>query len=232
MRLDGLDEGFVRRWLPVLDAEERTRAARFVFARHRVQFIAAHALTRALLGQVTGISPASLSFHAVGNGKPIVRTEARACDVSFNLSHTDGLVGLAAIARGGCDVGFDVEPIGRDVTLSVADRYFRPEETDWLASLPDGERKPGFLRLWTLKEAFIKATGQGLSQDLSAFWFEAMEARIHFTPALTERPEDWWFEQRIVDGAFLAAVGMRRPGVFPAATCWAMIPPAELLRGS
>src|SRR5262249_54695591 len=57
LRTDGLTEAAVAPWLAILDEEERARAARFVFPRHRIQFTAAHALTRMALAQATGIAP-------------------------------------------------------------------------------------------------------------------------------------------------------------------------------
>lgn len=231
MRSVGLTERDVAAWRGMLDATETARALRFVFDRHRVTYIAAHALTRAALSALAGdAAPTEWRFVAGDHGKPTAWLKGRPAPLSFNLSHTDGIVGLAAIAEPGHTLGFDLEALDRKVTLEIADRYFRPEEVAWLATLAETARPAGFLRLWTLKEAFIKATGDGLAQDLSTFWFEPMLPRVHFTTALRERTADWHFEQRLLGGQFVAALGVRRPETRQAVTRWTSVDPAGLLR--
>ncbi|MGH7030858.1 MAG: 4'-phosphopantetheinyl transferase family protein [Stellaceae bacterium] len=227
MRLDRLDEPAAAPWLAMLDEDERKRAARFVFPRHRVQFIAAHALLRAALGGLVAGPPELWRFVADAHGKPSAWLGDAPAALSFNLSHTEGMVGLAATLGAGRAVGFDLEPLARKVELGVADRFFSPYEVAWLDTLAEPSRAEGFLRLWTLKEAFIKATGKGLTQDLAAFSFDPLPPRIHFTPGLPERESDWWFEQRILDGRFLAAIGLRA-GSAPVETRWAAIDPRDL----
>jgi 4'-phosphopantetheinyl transferase len=228
MRLDALDEAAVALWLPALDQQERERAARFVFSRHRVQFIAAHALLRAALSRLAGARPAAWRFVADPNGKPSAYLGASAAELSFNLSHTEGMAGIAAIARRDYCLGFDVEPIGREVDLAIARRFFCRDEVEWLDALPEGQRRAGLIRLWTLKEAFIKAIGKGLAQDLASFCFDPCTARIRFTPGLLERPADWHFEQRALDGSFIAAMGLRRSAETPVDVRWSVVTPEEL----
>jgi 4'-phosphopantetheinyl transferase len=221
LSVDGLDEATAAPWRSVLDATEQGRAGRFVFARHRVQYIAAHALVRAVLSTIVpDASPAAWRLIDGGNGKPVAWLGDRPAPLSFNLSHTEGMVGVAAVPWPDCALGFDLEALDRKVTLDIADRYFRPEEVAWIESLPEAGRSEGFLRLWTLKEAFIKATGAGLSQDLAAFWFTPSLPRIHFTSDLAERTEDWHFEQRVIAGRFIAAAGLRQPDAAPLPASW------------
>ncbi len=214
----GLDEAAVAPWAAVLDAAERARAARFAFAHSRVAFIAAHALTRAALAQATGAPPAAFGFAVAEHGKPQARLDGRSAGLAFNLSHTDGLVGVALTASPGLALGFDLEPLARRAPMEVAARFFTAIEVGWLDGLPEAGRAEGFFRLWTLKEAFIKATGKGLTQDLSSFWFAVHPPAISIAPELGERGEDWCFAQRIVQGC-LAAVGVRDRGA-GLAVCW------------
>jgi 4'-phosphopantetheinyl transferase len=229
LRLEGVDELAVAEWRDILDATERERADRFMFARHRVEFTAAHALVRFALSSITPDAH-PMSWRLVGgkNGKPVACLGEQPAPLSFNLSHTDGLVGVAMMPWPDRAIGFDLEALDRKVTLDIADRYFRSEEIAWLRSLPETARSEGFLRLWTLKEAFIKATGEGLSQDLAAFWFSPLPPRIHFTPALPERAEEWHFEQRLVAERFVAAVGLcHRDGVAPLPARWTEVVPNQ-----
>jgi 4'-phosphopantetheinyl transferase len=227
MRIDRLDEAAVAAWLVMLDKEECRRAARFVFSRHRVQFVAAHALMRSALGSLCGRSPQALRFVADARGKPSAWIGDAPAALSFNLSHTEGMVGLAAAQDPGWAIGFDLEALARKVDLAVADRFFSSGEVAWLDALAASARAEGFLRLWTLKEAFIKATGKGLTQDLAAFSFDPLPPRIRFSPRLPECPDDWWFEQRMLEGGFVAALGLKA-GSAHVVTQWTAIGPGDL----
>jgi 4'-phosphopantetheinyl transferase len=229
MRVDGLNELAVSPWWDVLDADEQAQAARFVFSRDRVTFIAAHVLVRVVLSRMMDTtSPRAWRFVADTHGKPVAWLGDQPAPISFNLSHTAGMVGVAAVGSAGCALGFDLETLDRMVPLEIAAHYFCPQELIWLESLPDPARREGFLRLWTLKEAFIKATGKGLSQDLTTFWFAPTPPRIHFTAALAERTKNWHFEQRVIRERFIAALGFRQPIDEPIAAEWLEIDPDGL----
>ncbi len=221
LRLDGIAEASIEPWSGLLDDTERDLAARFVFSRNRIEYVAAHVLMRSVLrAMLPGCPPATWRFVPGEHGKPELWIGDRSAPVSFNLSHTHGMVGVAAVAAAGCALGFDVEALDRAVTLEIADHYFCPEEVAWLYRQAPPDRMDGFLRLWTLKEAFIKATGEGLARDLASFWFEPMPPRLHLKGTPAEAADDWRFEQRILDGGFVAAVGVRQPGAMPAVFDW------------
>jgi 4'-phosphopantetheinyl transferase len=230
MCLDRLDEAAVAVWLPWLDTGERQRAARFAFARHRVQFIAAHALLRAVLGRMCDAPPTAWRFVADVRGKPSAWLAQSPAPVSFNLSHADGIVGVAAGTGADRAIGFDLEPLARQVDLGVAGHFFSPREAAWLAAQPAAAQAESFLRLWTLKEAFLKATGKGLTQDLASFSFDPLPPRIEFAEELAESPADWWFEQRLLEGRFVAAVALRRPAGTPVGARWLELRPGDLRR--
>jgi 4'-phosphopantetheinyl transferase len=228
LRVDSLLESDVAPLLPLLDEGEKARRVRFVHARNRIQFAAAHGLTRLALSRVLSVPPAALTFVEGPNGKPLAQCDGRPAPVSFNLSHADGMVGVAVLAQPDVPVGFDLERFDRIVELDLADRYFRPEEVGWLASLPADERPRGFLRLWTLKEALIKATGEGLSRALDSFWFEVFPPRLHFAPSDGTETQ-WRFEQKIVDDTFVAAAGLRLAPGADNSPVWRAVDPAKLL---
>lgn len=225
MTTAGLDEAAVAPWAGLLDATENARAARFVFPHSRITFIAAHALARAALAAAAGAPPAAFGFAAGAHGKPAALLHGRPAGLAFNLSHTNGLVGVAVASVPGLPLGFDLEPVDRRAPMEVARRYFTDAEIAWLDGLPEAARAEGFFRLWTLKEAFIKATGKGLTQDLSSFWFGVDPPAIAFAPDLPGRAQDWCFVQRIVHGGFLAALGLRGQGAGIDAT-WRELDPA------
>jgi 4'-phosphopantetheinyl transferase len=153
-----------------LSEEERARASSFRFEADRWSFAAAHAGLRVLLGPMVACAPHALRFAAGANGKPCLDHTRHGAAVQFNISHTRGCV---AIAIAGCSVGIDVE---RRRTLpdimAVARTAFAQEGRDALAARSEGAARTAlFYRHWTLGEAFIKATGEGIAQDLTSFGF-------------------------------------------------------------
>ena len=230
MKVRESDEAVSRGWCTALDASEQQKAARFVFGRHRIAYIAAHAVARVAFSTIVpNVSPATWRLVARASGKPVAFVGEREAPISFNLSHAEGVVGLAVIGEPGHAVGFDLEALDRRATLDVADHYFCRREASWLASLPQTEQPTGFLRLWTLKEAFIKATGEGLSRDLASFWFTMSPPRIHFAmPSSRDHADDWRFEQRLLDGRFVAAVGVQAPHRLPVTFEWTELEPGSV----
>jgi 4'-phosphopantetheinyl transferase len=148
-----------------LSPDEKGRAAQFRFERDRNSFVVAHGVLRILLGRYLNISPAGVLFKYESKGKPAI---AGSGGIDFNVSHSHGLAVFAFTA--GCQVGVDVERIRplQDVQ-SIADRYFCSEEATELMSLPPSERELGFYLCWTRKEAYVKASGDGLSAPLDSF---------------------------------------------------------------
>lgn len=211
----GLDAAAVAPWCVVLDAAERARAARFAMERARVGFIAAHVLARLELAAALGIAPAALAFVAGSHGKPEARLAGRAAGISFSLSHAEGMVGVALAVRPDLPLGFDLERRTRRIRLEVAQRFFAPREVADLREVAEARRAERLVRLWTLKEAFVKATGEGIAAGLAGFGFAGRPPRLFLAPpreAAGEREAAAWrFAQRVVAGC-VAAVGARLDG--------------------
>lgn len=186
---DTLDDATLADLATFLSAEERTRADRFVFRDDRRDFIAAHALLRRALSAHHPAEPRPWTFTTNAFGKPAVSSGGPARP--FNLTHTRGLVAVV-VGEGGDvgEVGVDAEAIDRRVEpLELADRYFAPAEVRDLRACPDQDRASRFLELWTLKEAFIKGVGLGLSTPLDQFAFTfdgPATLRFHPPPGQTE----------------------------------------------
>lgn len=190
MRTERVSPADCHRWLTILDREERGRAERFRFERDRREFIAAHALLRGLLTFHLGRPAASWQFATGPFGKPTFAEKSRLPDIDFNLSHTRGLVAAAVVAHGA--VGVDVEKIDRSkADFKVAQRYFAAAEVELLRQTPQPDRATCFFRLWTLKEAYLKATGAGLGTPLDSFAFALAPIRISF-PAASHAPAQRW----------------------------------------
>lgn len=154
--------------LDVLDALERERAARLRFDHHRRRFITHRAWLRRLLGVYLDQAPATIEFSLIAKDKPVLALSKAPTDLEFNLSHSDTLA-LCAIGRGSA-LGVDVER-RRDIkdALDIGARHFGPREFAWLRDGAEHELMARFFTVWTRKEAFIKATGEGLSRALASF---------------------------------------------------------------
>lgn len=150
----------------VLSDDERQRAARFQFDRDRFRFIVARGMLRRLIGCYHQCAPEAVVFSYGDHGKPGLAGFQEG--FAFNTSHANGL-GVWAFRFGG-DIGVDVEWTGRRVEIdAVARRFFSDREWMALRDLPSDEKRAGFFRCWTQKEAFVKALGRGLAFSLSAF---------------------------------------------------------------
>ena len=147
-----------------LSPDERDRAARFHFARHRDAFVAARGTLRLLLSRYLSRPAAEIVFEYGPQGKPSCADSG----IDFNVSHS-GRLALFAFTQP-CEIGVDVEQI-RPVPdmMDLANRFFCPQEAEEFAAMPAALREHAFFPWWTRKEACIKAGGGGLSTPLNSF---------------------------------------------------------------
>jgi len=157
---------------------EEARAQRFA-QHYRDRWVAGRGLLRRLLAQATSGEPAALRFAYGAHGKPTLDPRSapplEGPPLTFNVSHS-GALGLYALARGR-EVGVDIEQIRARRSDQVADRFFHRSESSRLHAIQNEEqRRAAFFAVWCCKEAFIKATGAGLSQSMSSFEFALGDA--------------------------------------------------------
>jgi 4'-phosphopantetheinyl transferase len=147
-----------------LDAAEQRRAGRFRFARDRARYVGRRRFLRRVLADYLGVTPAMVRYETTSMGRPELDP---ASSVTFSTSHSDGLAVVAVTGEG--LVGIDLERV-RPVpdALDMAWTLFTPREYEHLRSTALEERSVAFLRLWTRKEACVKALGRGLSMPLTA----------------------------------------------------------------
>jgi 4'-phosphopantetheinyl transferase len=147
-----------------LSEEERERAGRFRHALARYEFIVARGLLRVLLGECLDIEPRQVQFAQTARGKPRLAGPDPP-PVCFNVSHSHGMALLAVSRR--CEVGVDLERVRPfSDEMGLAERFFTPREAAALRALDSPGRLETFFRLWTRKEAYLKAHGLGLSFGL------------------------------------------------------------------
>lgn len=151
----------------LLSADERARAGRFRFERHRRRYVAARGILRSLLGAQLRVDPRRLAFTYGRRGRPSLAGGFDEDALDFNVAHSSDH-GLFAIANRG--VGVDIEAI-RAVpdAASLAERYFSRRENLAIRALPEPLRETAFLLCWTRKEAYVKGLGEGLAHPLDRF---------------------------------------------------------------
>jgi 4'-phosphopantetheinyl transferase len=198
----------VARWRACLDAAEQAKADRFHFEVDRTTYVAAHWLVRNALASVGGLPPSDWRFIAGKHGKPGIDPTLAHPGLQFNLSHTRGFVGCAVSF--GDMIGIDVEALSRKIAdLDVAERFFSPAEVAILRGTVQDQQSDTFLRFWTLKEAFIKATGEGLSRALESFSFVFDPISIRFDPEDGGEAAQWKFIQQRPTPRHLLALAIR-----------------------
>jgi len=188
---------------PLLSSEERARAQRFHFETDRHVYTAAHALKRAVLADIGGRPPESWRFDLGPHGKPTPVVDPGVPPIRLNLSHTAGLAVVAATV--GREIGVDAEWLGRPAPMDVAGRYFTPEECAQLTAAPEAYRTETFLAFWTLKEAYIKALGRGLTLPLDSFAFHLDPVRLLYSRQDPD-PARWTFHRRRIGDGHICAV--------------------------
>lgn len=181
-RPDPLSSGEVHLWLVrlegegkwkkalagILSPEERERASRFRYGRDKDAFVIHHGALRRILSLYTPGKPERHTFGHGRWGKPRLETPGGGDPPAFNISRS-GLLGVVALSRGR-RIGVDVELVRPfpDAAL-IARRFFSKREATALEEIPAPLRLRAFYDCWTRKEAFVKATGKGLSLLLDSF---------------------------------------------------------------
>lgn len=188
----------------ILSADEKDRAARFVFRKDRERFIVARGLLRRVLADYVGAQPGDLRLSYGAYGKPGLEA-GWGGELQFNVAHSDRLA-LFAVTRGR-QVGVDLELVRAEVAHEgIAERFFSPGEVAVLEGLPRELRRQMFFRLWARKEAYIKARGEGLSIPLDRFCV-APGLREEKT-LVGEGAPPWFVTDLAADPAYAAALAV------------------------
>jgi 4'-phosphopantetheinyl transferase len=208
--------GLLNSYRALLTEPERATQTRFHFARDRHRYLVTRALVRTMLSRYVDIGPQDWTFTANRYGRPqIANDHPDVGGLSFNISHTNGLIVLAVTRER--NLGVDTESLrARQPALDIADRCFAPREVASLRALPESRRDRRFFEYWTLKESYIKAHGMGLSLALDSFGFSfpsdsVIELSVDADDANTGSA--WHFWQLLLAPYYMTALcAARSPG--------------------
>lgn len=209
------DPNLWARYRALLTPAELTRQERLRFEKDRLRDLATRALVRTVLSRYAPVAPEEWRFAAGPHGRPRI-AGASPPPLEFNVSHAHELVVVAVAARR--LIGVDIEDLERRANTAHLDRYFAPGESAALRALPEGEQRRRFFELWTLKEAYLKATGVGLTQPLDSIVFELPgRTGLRLSSESAADAGDWLFAQFPLRERYLAAVCVQRRGAAPVA---------------
>jgi 4'-phosphopantetheinyl transferase len=146
----------------LISAQEAARAAGFKRTLDAKNYILRHGLVRVVLGQYIQRVPLAVRFVHNENGKPDLDPESDIHDIHFSLSRTDQMVCLGISRKN--RIGLDIVKSDSGYPFSATAQYlFTPAENQWITRTPYHEQYIRFFRIWSLKEALLKATGGGVN---------------------------------------------------------------------
>jgi 4'-phosphopantetheinyl transferase len=165
----------------------------------RTRMIAARSTLRTALSRLVGqqVVPTAWRFARTALGRPyIVHPELRS--VHFSVSHSDGLSVIAVSP--GRPVGIDVEAEHSGLEDEFVRSFLSRREWSGIQFAPEAQRRRDIIRLWTLKEAYTKLLGIGITADLKGFEFELDPLRLVPGLASSEQRRPPSFHGFSVDG--------------------------------
>jgi 4'-phosphopantetheinyl transferase len=195
----------------ILSADERSRHRRFRCADAAHQYLLAHGMLRTVLSRYADVPPAGWQFAYGEHGRPEIANPPYMA-LRFNLTHTAGLIACVIARNRAC--GIDAEHcIARRHLLSIARRMFSAQECAALERAGDDARLEGFYTGWTLREAYVKARGIGISFPTRKLNFTVRgenDISLSQAPDIDGSGDDWYFRLVKPTAEHLMAVAVER----------------------
>ncbi len=201
----------------LLSADERERIGKFRFDAHRERALLTRGILRWLLSAYSKTAPDKLIFHYGAHGKPALTSPA---SLHFNASHSGDYAAFAVTRLG--DTGVDIELARGDLARreEIAARYFAAGEHEQLRRVPETQRTQAFFNLWTRKEAFVKARGDGLFSGLDQFEVSLDEPRLLTVRGEAAQASSWQLIALPEIPGYCGAAVVRAPAANPCFWKW------------
>lgn len=208
------DKDSLRELYRLLSDDEKRRAAAFRFDKHRNRFITGRARIREILAKRLDCKPAEIGFELNRYGKPSLGRAMSLEPLQFNASSSSDLGAIALAA--GMEVGLDIERVecGKlDDFDSIVKNQFMRVEYDWYCQHEQLERIRIFYRLWTCKEAYLKALGIGLNGKLDAFSIDFQDEQPSVSYSELEKGESsrMFLHQFEPEAGYIACLATPKP---------------------
>ncbi|MFV5642306.1 4'-phosphopantetheinyl transferase family protein [Acinetobacter oleivorans] len=173
-------------------------------------FLISRVLVKTVLADKLGISPHQVNIQLHPNGKPFVQGSKA---VYFNLTHSADVIILAVTEEG--EIGVDIEQVDREFEWMRVDSVLAPIEIEWIKEnelTNSSSVYQRFFQIWTLKEAYIKCTGEGMSRHLKKLNFHVLPEHIQFLDSTNDaqKTEEYYFESYIYDSNFIFSICLQQ----------------------
>jgi 4'-phosphopantetheinyl transferase len=202
----------------LISVAERDRADKFRFAADREGYIIRHGILRIILSRYLELEPTRIEFVHGYAGKPALKADR--VPLFFNDSHSRELALFAF--TGGCPIGVDIECVRPIPEFeSIASHYFSPREVQRMRTLSSDKKMTAFYSCWTGKEAYLKATGEGIGKSLDKVEItldEDLRAIALHVPGNPQSPSEWKVRAFSPAPGYLAAIALH--GEISAVNCW------------
>jgi 4'-phosphopantetheinyl transferase len=197
----------------LLSDTEQSRAKRFRFAKDRNRFIIRHGLLRVILGRYLKHPPREIEFQLGAYGKPEIRLDESQTPFFLNISDSGDIVVFAFTIA--CPIGIDVEQT-REISgiEGIAHRFFLSRETHVMMALPRDAQLEAFYACWTRKEAYLKATGEGIAKSLKKVEVTLAPSEYAGVVSVDGDPsarEQWQLQPFIPATGYVGCVAYRHP---------------------
>ncbi len=191
----------------ILSEKENKILRKLRFRKDQNSYIITHATLRMILGKFLDIPPRKVDFITNPSGKPFLA--GKHIDIHFNLSHSSGVSTLAFSAKS--EIGVDVEKIdpGLDFHL-IASRCFSTAENEYIRE-PDKDACKRFYTLWTRKEAFLKAVGMGIGENLEVEVYRKINYFSPEKPFTGRHATDFYLKSYLFNRDYLISVAINGP---------------------
>jgi 4'-phosphopantetheinyl transferase len=186
--------------MEILSKDELRKANSFHFEKDAARYACSRAFLRRILGEYLKIEPRMIEFSYNQYGKPYLA----GCNIKFNVSHSRGRV-LCAITLND-ELGVDLEHTEKDFDfIETAEKCFSETELGILKGVPKSKQREAFYKIWTKKEAVVKAIGKGISTPLTEFTVPLKEKG-----SLVIENKKWHIESLEIGENFAAAIAVGR----------------------
>ena len=203
------DHMILSHYLGFLSSAEKLRYDQYHPKAARL-FLISRVLVKTVLADKLGISPHEVNLLLHPNGKPFVEGSKA---VYFNLTHSADVIILAVTEER--EIGVDIEQVDREFEWMRVDSVLAPIEIEWIKEneLTDPfSVYQRFFQIWTLKEAYIKCTGEGMSRHLKKLNFHVLPEHIQFLDSTNDaqKTEEYYFESYIYDSNFIFSICLQQ----------------------
>ncbi|MFL1425959.1 4'-phosphopantetheinyl transferase family protein [Acinetobacter baumannii] len=203
------DHVILSHYLSFLNAAEKLRYDQYLPQAARL-FLISRVLTKSVLADKLGISPHQVNIQLQPNGKPFVQGGKT---IYFNLSHSGDVIVLAVTEKG--EIGVDVERTNHEFEWRRVDSVLAPSEIEWIQqnewTNPTSVYQR-FFQIWTLKESYIKCTGEGMSRHLKKLNFHVLAEHIEFLDSTRDiqKTEEYYFQSYVYDHNFIFSICLQQ----------------------